>query len=232
MIEIKGKWALITGASRGVGRQIALGLAEKGCHLVLHSRSLSHTNSLSKELRERGIKVMELAADLAVTEQAKKMAEKAEEISGGIDILYNNAAIMTSWQQPFSAPAQDYELSFAVNVISPIMICDVIIPRMIARGFGRVINVTSGIQNEPELMPYAISKAALDKYVKDLVKKLTGSGVIISLMDPGWLKTDLGGQKAPNEVQTVLPGALVPALLADGEESGRLFRAQEFGEVQ
>jgi NAD(P)-dependent dehydrogenase (short-subunit alcohol dehydrogenase family) len=76
-------------------------------------------------------------------------------------------------------------------------------------------------------MPYAVSKAAVDKYVKDLAKKLAGSGVIMSLLDPGWLRTDLGGPRAPNAVETVLPGALAPALLADGEASGQLYRAQE-----
>jgi len=228
MTAIKGKWALITGASRGVGRQIALGLAAKGCNLVLHSRTVSHTAELSAELKKSGITVRELEADLADTDAARRLAEKAEETSGGIDILYNNAAIMSPWHDPFTVPPEDYHKSFTVNVISLIVICDVIVPRMQKRGFGRVINVTSGIQDQPELTPYAISKAAVDKYVKDLAGHLSGTGVVMSLLDPGWLRTDLGGQNAPNAVESVLPGALVPALLENDAASGILYRAQEY----
>ncbi|MEJ2664224.1 MAG: SDR family NAD(P)-dependent oxidoreductase [Spirochaetia bacterium] len=228
MTDIKGKWALITGASRGVGRQLALGLAAKGCNLVLHSRTVSHTAELSAELKKSGITVHELEADLTDTEAARRLAEKAEETSGGIDILYNNAAIMSPWHDPFTAPPEDYHKSFTVNVISLIVICDVIVPRMQKRGFGRVINVTSGIQDQPELTPYAISKAAVDKYVKDLAGHLSGTGVVMSLLDPGWLRTDLGGQNAPNAVESVLPGALVPALLENDAASGILYRAQEY----
>ncbi|MBN1797329.1 MAG: SDR family oxidoreductase [Spirochaetales bacterium] len=230
MIDISGKWALITGASRGIGRQIAYGLAQKGCNLVLHSRNLAHTEKLAQELKQKGIDVLQLEADLSDSDATQRLAEEAENKSGGINILYNNAAVMTPYLQAFTAPPEDYRKSFMVNVISPIIICDVIVPHMIKRGFGRVINVTSGIQDEPELMPYAISKAALDKYVKDLAKRLSGTGVIMSLLDPGWLRTDLGGPKAPNSVESVLPGALVPALLGNEAQSGNFFRAQDYKE--
>jgi len=81
--------------------------------------------------------------------------------------------------------------------------------------------------NEPNLTPYAISKAAVDKFVRDFVPTLAGTGVQMTLLDPGWLRTDLGGPKAPNDPSSVIPGALVPALLDDGE-SGRFFRAQDY----
>jgi NAD(P)-dependent dehydrogenase (short-subunit alcohol dehydrogenase family) len=114
-----------------------------------------------------------------------------------------------------------------VNVISLARICHRLVPLMLARKWGRVINLTSGIQEQPELTAYSISKAAVDKLVRDFVPKLAGSGVQMNLLDPGWLRTDLGGPKAPNDPSTVLPGALVPALLDNGE-SGRFFRAQDY----
>ena len=225
-MNIKNKWALITGASRGVGKEIAKAMAAEGCNLILHSRSIEHTKILAEELK--GVKVFQIEGDLSDVSVAEKIADEAERLSGGLDILYNNAAIMTKYRtEYYSAPADEYEKSFVVNTIVPILICNRIIPKMIERGFGRVINVTSGIKDEPELTPYAISKAALDKYVFDLAKKLEGTGVCMNLMDPGWLRTDLGGDKAPNAVESVIPGAMVPVLL-DEAVSGKLFHAQDY----
>ncbi|MBP8083634.1 MAG: SDR family oxidoreductase, partial [Spirochaetes bacterium] len=195
-MNIKNKWALITGASRGIGKEIAKAMAAEGCNLILHSRNIEHTKALAEELK--GVKVFQIEGDLSDVSVAEKIADEAEKLSGGLDILYNNAAIMTKYRSEYyTAPADEYEISFKVNTIVPILICNRIIPKMIKRGFGRVINVTSGIKDEPELTPYAISKAALDKYVFDMAKKLEGTGVCMNLMDPGWLRTDLGGDKAP-----------------------------------
>ncbi|MFW6237968.1 MAG: SDR family NAD(P)-dependent oxidoreductase [Halanaerobiales bacterium] len=230
MISIENKWALVTGASRGVGRQLAEGLAKKKCNLILHSRSKEHTLNVKRKLEQKNIEVYHLEADLADPENATTLAKKAEKLSGGIDILYNNAAISVPWREDFKAPVEEYQKVFNVNVISPIKICDVILPRMRDRGFGRIINVTSGIQDQPELTPYAVSKAALDKYVKDMAIKLERSDVLINLLDPGWLKTDLGGQEAPNSVESVLPGGLVPALLEKDKGSGNLYHAQDYNQ--
>ena len=228
MISIKNKWALITGASRGVGKQIAIGLADKECNLVLHSRSKEHTQDVKNELEQKGVKVHHLEADFAQPEKAIEIAKKAEEISGGIDILYNNAAISVPWREDFNAPIKEYRKIFDINVIAPIKICDIILPKMRKRDFGRIVNVSSGVQDQPELTPYAISKAALDKYVKDMAIKLQGSNVLMNLLDPGWLRTDLGGPEAPNSVESVLPGGLVPALLEKGKGSGQFFCAQDY----
>ena len=91
----------------------------------------------------------------------------------------------------------------------------------------RIVHVTSGIRDQPELMAYAASKAALDKFVRDTVPQLRGTGVLMNLLDPGWLRTDLGGPSAPNAVESVLPGALAPVLV-DGEVHGAFFAAQDF----
>jgi 3-oxoacyl-[acyl-carrier protein] reductase len=228
MTDLRNKRVLLTGASRGIGKQVALALAKKGCRLIIHSRKQEHTQGLAQELKRNGCAVHQVAAELSDQSQVCRLAAEALRVSDGIDILYNNAAVMTPYHEDLFAPTkEEYELSFQVNAIAPITLCSLILPGMIERGFGRVVNVTSGIKDQPQLMPYAASKAALDKYVYDMAPHLKGTGVLMNLLDPGWLRTDLGGPKAPNAVESVLPGALVPVLL-DDETCGKLFRAQEY----
>jgi len=228
MQKLKGRRALVTGSSRGVGRQVALALAEQGCDLVLHSRELSHTAELAHELR-RSVDVQTVAAELSSAEQVEALSSTLL-ADGGVDILYNNAAVMTPWSEPHTSSVADYRLSFEVNVIALVKLCDRLLPSMLERRWGRIVNVTSGIENIRELLPYSLSKAAVDRYVRDVSPSLEGTGVIMSLLDPGWLKTDLGGPNAPNAVETCRPGVLVPVLLPDDAPSGRLYAAQDYAE--
>jgi NAD(P)-dependent dehydrogenase (short-subunit alcohol dehydrogenase family) len=210
--------------------RVAKALAEKGCKLILQSRDLKGTKELVKELKAKGVEVYAVAAELSNLKQVKNLIAKAKKISGDhIDIVYNNAAIMAKFRQNiYDAPAEDFSSSFLVNVITPVMICNAFIPQMVKRGWGRVVNVTSGIANQPELMAYSCSKAALDRYVRDMVTTLDKTGVLINLMDPGWLRTDLGGPQAPNDPDSVIPGALVPVLLDEKGGSGKMYHAMDY----
>jgi NAD(P)-dependent dehydrogenase (short-subunit alcohol dehydrogenase family) len=230
MVNIKDKWALLTGASRGVGARVAGALADKGCRLILQSRNLEGTKKTVEAFKAKGIEVHAVAAELSDPAQVQRLIAEARRISGDkIDIVYNNAGIMTKYREKiYDATAEEYAMSFMVNVTTPAMICNAFIPKMVERGWGRVVNVTSGIANEPQLMAYSCSKAALDRYVRDMLNKLNGTGVLINLMDPGWLRTDLGGQQAPNDPDSVLPGAMVPVLLDDNEGSGKTYHAMDY----
>ena len=228
MSKLKGKWALITGASRGVGRQVALGLAEQGCRLLLHARQSQHLGPLLEELRGKKVEARAVAAELSNANEVDALIDGVLRDLGGVDILYNNAAIMSPWRDAHTTPVDDYRNSFEVNVIALTRLCDRFLPPMLERRWGRIVNVTSGIQNIRELLPYSMSKAAVDRYVRDVTPSLEGTGVIMSLLDPGWLRTDLGGEKAPNAVETCLPGALVPVLLDDGAPSGKFYCAQDY----
>lgn len=228
--DIRGKWALVTGASRGIGRQISLGLAKEGCNVVLHSRDASHTVGLAAELEAMGVQTRQFAAELSDQAQVDALVAYALSETPGIDILYNNAAVMTPYRVDWlNFPAEDFRVSFETNTISLIRICLGVIPGMTERKWGRIINVTSGVQNQPEMTAYAASKAAVDKFVSDTSGRIVKHGILMNLLDPGWLRTDLGGPNAPNSVESVLPGALVPALLTD-RTHGKLFRAQDYAQ--
>lgn len=224
----EGKWALVTGSSRGIGQQIALGLAREGCSIVVHGRNAESTKKTLALLAPLGVKTAAVHGELSDLAIARKIAQEAVALSGGIDILYNNAAIMHPWKDScHDIPMSDWQLSFTVNLFAMIEICNQIVPLMRKKGWGRVINVSSGIKDQPQLSGYSVTKAAVDKYTADLGWELKGTGVVASMLDPGWLKTDLGGPNADHEVETVLPGALVPARLADDAPQGVFFRAQE-----
>ena len=228
MKPLVDRWALVTGASRGIGQQVAQALAAEGCRLILHSRTVEATAALASRLREQGTTVHTVAAELSDSAAVLRLAEEVSALCGTLDILYNNAAVMTPYHEDYlTVVPADYELSFRVNTIAPILLCNHFLPKMLAQGWGRIVNVTSGIKDQPELMAYAASKAALDKFVYDTAPKLQGTGVTMNLLDPGWLRTDLGGPNAPGAVESVLPGALVPVLATDGA-SGRWVSAQDF----
>jgi 3-oxoacyl-[acyl-carrier protein] reductase len=226
-IDLRGKWALVTGASRGIGREISRGLAGKGCNVVMHARKREHAASLERELGS-AVKVAVVAAELSVEAEVERLVHEAQAASGGIDVLFNNAAIMTPYRKNYAeVTSDDYRKSFEVNLIAPVRITHGLLPHMLARKHGRIVQVTSGIRDEPELMAYAASKAALDKFVRDTVVRLRGTGVTMNLLDPGWLRTDLGGPNAPNSVESVMPGALMPALV-DDDVQGKWFSAQDY----
>ncbi|ADL41661.1 short-chain dehydrogenase/reductase SDR [Caldicellulosiruptor obsidiansis OB47] len=228
MVNVKGKWALITGASRGVGYQIATFMAKMGCNLILHGRKLEHLKKISEEVKKFGIETYCVQAEFSEPTQVVTMLDEIESTGIAVDIVFNNAGLQVAYRKDFwKTPIEDFEISFRVNFISAALICYRLIPPMIERGFGRVVNVTSGIKNEPEQAAYSASKAALDKFTKDLSSKLDGTNVMINLADPGWCRTDLGGPNAPNPVESVIPGIVVGAFI-DDKKSGRLFPAQAF----
>lgn len=229
--SLAGKWALVTGSSRGIGRQIALGLATRQCRLILHGRALEHLDETRRAVAALGVEVRAVAGDLARPEGVESVLQHVQ-AGPAPDILYNNAAIISAWKPIWDVARVEWEQVFQVNVWAPIRLCQALAPGMKQRGFGRIINLSSGIADTPHLAPYSVSKAALDKYTRDLAAELRGSHVLVNGLDPGWLRTDMGGPDAPKSVESVLPGALVPALLADGGPSGRFFSAQEFTSLE
>lgn len=228
MVDVKGKWALVTGASRGIGSLAAKFLAQHGCNLVVHSRDLTHTEALLTELETYGVEAYAVAAELSNPIDVQKMLQEIDAKGTIIDIVLNNAGVQVAYRTNYLiTPKEDYTISFQINTIAPMMICYHFLPKMIERGFGRIVNTTSGIQLEPEQAGYSASKAALDKVTVDLGSKLEGTDVMLNLADPGWCRTDLGGSSAPNAPESAFPGVVV-GVFANDKKSGRLFRAGDF----
>lgn len=225
---LEGKWALVTGSSRGIGQQIAKGLAERKCNLVVHGRKPENTDTTVKLLKSSGVQVHVVSGDLSSKEGIQSVIDGVRSGPGHVDILYNNAAIMSAWKPIWEVTSSEWLDIFQVNLLAMIALCNAFAPDMKHCGYGRIINLSSGIKDTPNLAPYGVSKAAVDKYTQDLAAELNGSNVLVNCLDPGWLQTDLGGENAPYPVEDVLPGALVPALLDDNGPNGQRFAAQDF----
>ena len=228
MVDVRGKWALVTGASRGLGYLAAVELAKRGCNLILHGRTAEHCAKVLAEVRAMDVEAYALAAELSNPDEVQRMLCEIDEKGMRVDIVLNNAGMQIAYRTEFfKTPVSDYIESYKINTVAPAMICYHFMPKMIENGFGRIVNTTSGIRLEPEQAGYSASKAALDKITIDLGSKVEGTDVVINLTDPGWCRTDLGGLNAPNSPESAIPGVVVGAFV-DDKKSGRLFTASDF----
>lgn len=228
MVEVKGRWAFITGASRGIGYLTALFMAEQGCNLILHSRNLEHSKKVFAEVKALGVEAYAVAAELSDLDAVEKMLKDIDALGVRVDIVLNNAGLQIAYRNDyFKTPVSDYTESFKINTIAPAMICYHFMPKMKEYGFGRILNTTSGIRLDPQQAGYSASKAALDKITIDLGHTVQGTDVMINLTDPGWCRTDLGGPHAPNAPESAIPGIVV-GVFADDKKSGRFLGAQYF----
>ena len=228
MVQVKGKWAFITGAARGIGYLTAKFMAEQCCDLILHSRKKEHCEKLLEEVKAMGIEAYAVEAELSDPDSVQNMLDEIDRMGMAVDIVLNNAGMQIAYRTDYyKTPVSDYTKSFKINTIAPAMICYHFKPKMIERGFGRIVNTTSGIRLEPEQAGYSASKAALDKITIDLGSKVEGTDVMINLTDPGWCRTDLGGPNAPNAPESAIPGIAVGAFV-DDKKSGRYLNAPYF----
>src|ERR1700722_5385274 len=134
--NIKGKWALVTGASRGIGRQVSAGLAGYGCNVVLHSRDKSHTTSLAAELAAKGVETLQISAELSDAGQVEVMLDALLKDGPKIEILYNNAAVQLGYTADWlNFDPDNIRKSFEINTTALIRICHRLIPGMVERGW-------------------------------------------------------------------------------------------------
>ncbi|HEX6527312.1 MAG TPA: SDR family oxidoreductase [Streptosporangiaceae bacterium] len=193
--DLADKTALVTGAGRGIGRAIALGLADAGADLVLLARTAEQLDETRALLRERGVpaqRIRVVPADLADEEQLVRAATTVL-ADGRVDILINNAATVEPLGPTAGIKAEDLRLAFELNVVAPTALTAAVLPGMLKSGWGRVVNVSSGIVANPGGMvrgnAYTATKAALEAHTVNLAAELRGTGVTVNAYRPGGVDT-------------------------------------------
>jgi NAD(P)-dependent dehydrogenase (short-subunit alcohol dehydrogenase family) len=193
--DFTGKTALITGAGRGIGRAIALGLSGAGASVVLLARTAGQLEETRDLLRGQGVaagRISVVPADLA-DEEDRGRAVAAVLAAGRVDILVNNAATVEPLGPTIGIAATDLRLAFEVNVVAPAALTAAVLPGMLDAGCGRVVNISSGIAAYPAGMvrgnAYAATKAALEAHTVNLAAELAGTGVTVNAYRPGGVDT-------------------------------------------
>ncbi len=211
-MTLRERVAVITGASRGLGLEIARLYAREGARLVLVARGETALRQAAEELSRR-TEVLTIATD--VGEEAERIAASALEHFGRVDILINNASEIGPSPMP---SLEDYPWDallrvFRINVVAPLHLTQLLLPQMKARGEGVIINVTSdaGVQAYPGWGGYGASKAALEHLSRILAAELVGSGIRVYVVDPGDMNTEMHRQAEPGVDLSGLPGPEVPA---------------------
>jgi NAD(P)-dependent dehydrogenase (short-subunit alcohol dehydrogenase family) len=205
-----GKTALITGAGRGIGRAVALGLADAGAGLILVARSAGQLTETRAMLLDRGVagRVRTIPADLG-DEQQRDRAVTAALAAGRVDILVNNAATVEPLGPTGAIPAAALRRAFELNVIAPAALTAAVLPGMLDAGWGRIVNVSSGVVARPDSMirfnAYAATKAALEAHTVNLAAELRGTGVTVNAYRPGGVDTAMQAwirQQDPGRIGT------------------------------
>jgi NAD(P)-dependent dehydrogenase (short-subunit alcohol dehydrogenase family) len=193
--DFSGRTALVTGAGRGIGRSVALALGGAGARVVLLARTTGQLEQTRGLLRDQGVpdgRIGVVAADLA-DEEERGRAAGAALAHGRVDILVNNAATVEPLGPTVSVPPADLRLAFEVNVVAPAALTSAVLPGMLEAGWGRVVNVSSGIVSNPAGMvrgnAYAATKAALEAHTVNLAAELAGTGVTFNVYRPGGVDT-------------------------------------------
>ncbi len=224
--------ALVTGANRGIGREIVHQLAARDIHVIVAARDADQAHQTATELTRGGFAASPAHLDVAVPGAAVDAVERVIAEYGRIDILVNNAGISDGNQRPATADLAVASRVWQVNVLGSWQCANAVIPAMRDAGYGRVVNMSSTLGSlfhmdrgtEPA---YRVSKAALNALTRVLAADLAGTGILVNSASPGWVRTDLGGPNAPRTVQQGAETAVWLATLPDNGPTGGFFYDHE-----
>jgi 3-oxoacyl-[acyl-carrier protein] reductase len=191
--SLYGRTALVTGAGRGIGRGIALELARAGVALALVARSVDELVATKDRIEGLGGSALAIPADLGDLDEVTRVVGFANGELGTVDVLVNNAAVVWPLGPSVVVDPAEWRASITVNVVAAATLSFALMPAMLDRGWGRIVNVSSGVAAHPEVMiggnAYASSKAALEAHTINLAAELSGSGVTVNAFRPGSVDT-------------------------------------------
>jgi 3-oxoacyl-[acyl-carrier protein] reductase len=226
--RLDGQVALVTGGGRGIGAGIARELADAGMQVAVAARSGDEVERVASEIG--GLAVV---ADVSRQEDVERVAAEVERALGPIDLLVNNAGVAVWEERAWEVPVEDWWHAFEVNVLGAYLCCRAVIPGMIERGRGRIVNTGSGSGYLPgqRTTAYGGSKAALNRIGEGLSVQLEPYGIPVFTISPGLVKTEMTGDRFPEDAPWT-PPELAPRLvrmLASGRAdalSGRYIHAE------
>ncbi|WP_090740881.1 SDR family NAD(P)-dependent oxidoreductase [Mesobacillus persicus] len=238
---MKNKVVMITGASKGLGRALTLAFAREGASLAICARTEALLLQVKTEVEAFGGEVLAVTADLSHSRDVERFVAMAEEAYGRIDVLVNNASILGPSPMPLllDYPAEDYAEVIRVNAVSPFLMTRRVLPGMLQRNEGSIINVTSeaGHIGYGGWGAYGISKFAVEGLTETWADELSETNIRINMVDPGEMDTEMHALAVPDcdyplaKPQDVVEVFLYLASEASVGVNGQRFEAQGFKEV-
>jgi NAD(P)-dependent dehydrogenase (short-subunit alcohol dehydrogenase family) len=192
LIDLHGKAALVTGASRGIGRAIALALAESGADLALVARTAPDLEQVAAEAQAHGVRAVALPCDVSDAEQVSRLPGQVSERLRPIDILVNNAGVAGS-HKLLGHPDALWQSLLELNLTSTYRMCKAFAPMLVERGGGRIINVASvaGKVGGRYIAAYAASKHGVLGLTRSLALEFVGQGLTVNAVCPGYVDSDM-----------------------------------------
>jgi NAD(P)-dependent dehydrogenase (short-subunit alcohol dehydrogenase family) len=222
--------ALVTGANRGLGLETSRQLLARGLRVVLAARdeaALARAFATLPRDQQRLASTVQL--DVTEPESVALAHRDVTERLGPVDVLVNNAAVLLGENDDvLSIPQDEFRRTLDTNLLGAIEACRAFVPDMARRGYGRVVNVSSGAGQLSRMKAYApaysISKAALNAFTRILAHTYGDRGVLVNAVDPGWVRTDMGGPGAPRSPEEGADTIVWLAMLPEGGPTAGFFR--------
>ena len=220
-MNLKNKNVLITGAGSGLGKALAIAAGQAGAKVVCAGRRIDRIQQTAEEVTKAGGVGLAVEMDVTDFKSIEKGLQVAEK-SAPIEILINNAGIITGLKAVQELPIEEWDRIMATNVRGPYLLIRAILPGMIQRGFGRIVNISAPIKHLPKASAYCASKCALDSLTKAVSYELKGLDILVNAVEPPFLDTEMHkGGKKPEEVVAPI---LELAVLEPGSQSGRIVK--------
>ncbi len=218
---------LITGANRGLGHATARQLAARGAKVILTARSKTELRRAKSKMAEAGLSVTAFPLDVCSEASRRSLVRAVRRRFGQLDVLINNAAVnIDGMSAPSRVSAKTLRATLEVNTIAPLLLVQALLPLLVKGHVPRIINVTSGMARQTHtgtMHPaYRLSKAALDSATVQLALELAPQGISVNAVNPGWVRTDMGGPDAPLTVDEGVESILWLALKARRQMTGKL----------